>query len=89
MNIRQQFESLLNPKRRMTAKITGGKGANVWVAETPTGSVVVLTGQGQIGQHVYYNAYVGGNQGVIQCRVGVSCFSSSNEAMMRLLTVAQ
>ena len=25
MNIRQQFESLLNPKRRMTAKITGGK----------------------------------------------------------------
>lgn len=57
MNIRQQFESLLNPKRRMTAKITGGKGANVWVAETPAGAVVVLTGQGQIGQHVYYNAY--------------------------------
>ena len=57
MNIRPQFESLLNPKRRMTAKITGGKGANVWVAETPTGAVVVLSGQGQTRQHVYYTAY--------------------------------
>ena len=42
MNIRQQFESLLNPKRRMTAKITGGKGANVWVVESPTGKWVDL-----------------------------------------------
>ena len=57
MNIRQQLQSLPNPKRRMTAKTTGGKGANVWVAETPAGAVVVLTGQGQTGQHVYYNAY--------------------------------
>nr|DAM37651.1 MAG TPA: hypothetical protein [Caudoviricetes sp.] len=32
---------------------------------------------------------MGGNQGVIRCRVGVSCFSSSNEAMTRLLAVAQ
>lgn len=56
-DIRKQFEALLNPKKRLVAKITGGKGADVWVAETPSGAIVVLNGTTQIGQTVYYDAY--------------------------------
>ena len=57
MDVLDQFKGLLNPQKRPVAKITGGKGAGVWVAETPTGAVVVLAGEGQIGQSVYYDAY--------------------------------
>lgn len=57
MDILSQFRALIAPQKRQVAKITGGKGAGVWVAETPGGAVVVLTGDGQIGQSVYYDAY--------------------------------
>ena len=57
MDVLGQFKGLLNPQKRQVAKITGGKGAGVWVAETPSGAVVVLEGEAQIGQSVYYDAY--------------------------------
>lgn len=57
MDILSQFRALITPQKRQVAKITGGKGAGVWVAETPGGAVVVLTGEAQIGQSVYYDAY--------------------------------
>lgn len=57
MNLLQQFTALITPQKRQTATITGGKGANVWVAETPSGAVVILEGDTQIGQTVYYDAY--------------------------------
>ena len=50
MNIRQQLIDLINPKYRAVAKIVGGKGADTWVGETPSGGVVVVTGQTQIGR---------------------------------------
>ena len=57
MDILSQFTALIAPTKRQVAKITGGKGAGVWVAETPKGAVVVLEGEAQIGQSVYYDAY--------------------------------
>lgn len=57
MDVLGQFKGLLNPQKRQVAQITGGKGAGVWVAETPSGAVVVLEGEAQIGQSVYYDAY--------------------------------
>ena len=55
-NIRQQLIDLINPRHRAVAKIVGGKGADTWVGETPTGGVVVITGQTQIGESVYFDA---------------------------------
>lgn len=55
-NIRQQLIDLINPRHRAVAKIVGGKGADTWVGETPSGGVVVITGQAQIGESVYYDA---------------------------------
>lgn len=55
-NIRQQLIDLINPRHRAVAKIVGGKGADVWVGETPSGGVVVITGQTQIGESVYFDA---------------------------------
>ena len=43
-NIRQQLIDLINPRHRAVAKIVGGKGADTWVGETPSGGVVVITG---------------------------------------------
>ena len=63
MDILSQFKSLIAPQKRNTAKITGGKGAGVWVAETPKGAVVVLEGEAQTGQNVYYDAYTGKIEG--------------------------
>ena len=51
-NIRQQLIDLINPHHRAVAKIVGGKGADTWVGETPSGGVVVITGQTQIGESV-------------------------------------
>jgi len=34
----------------------GGKGADTWVGETPSGGVVVITGPTQIGESVYFDA---------------------------------
>jgi len=47
-NIRQQLIDLINPRHR--------KGADTWVGETPSGGVVVITGQTQIGESVYFDA---------------------------------
>ena len=55
-NIRQQLIELINPRHRAVAKIVGGKGADTWVGETPTGGVVVISGQTQIGESVYFDA---------------------------------
>ena len=44
-NIRQQLIDLINPRHRAVAKIIGGKGADSWVGETPSGGVVVITGR--------------------------------------------
>ena len=55
-NIRQQLIDLINPRHRAVAKIVGGKGADVWVGETPSGGVVVIKGQTQIGESVYFDA---------------------------------
>lgn len=44
MDILGQFRGLIAPKKRQVAKITGG-------------AVVVLEGEAQIGQSVYYDAY--------------------------------
>lgn len=55
-NIRQQLIDLINPRHRAVAKIVGGKGADSWVGETPSGGVVVISGSTQIGESVYYDA---------------------------------
>ena len=55
-NIRQQLIDLINPHHRAVAKIVGGKGADTWVGETPSGGVVVISGSTQIGESVYFDA---------------------------------
>ena len=55
-NIRQQLIDLINPRHRAVAKIVGGKGADTWVGETPSGGGGVITGQTQIGESVYFDA---------------------------------
>ena len=53
MNITQQFADLFSPQQIAVATITADYGSK-WIATTMGGERVVLTGQGQIGQSVYY-----------------------------------
>lgn len=57
MDILKQFNDLIAPKKQQAARVIAQKGADAFVAETPAGLIVVITGTTQVGQHVYYDDY--------------------------------
>ena len=54
MNIAWQFADLFEPQQVAVARIVSAYGSK-WIANTMGGDAVVLTGQGEIGQSVYYS----------------------------------
>lgn len=54
MNDTQQFADLFEPQQVAVAHIVSVYGSK-WLANTMGGDTVVLTGQGEIGQSVYYS----------------------------------
>ncbi len=61
MNLLSQFESLLTPKQKGVATITGTKGNHIWIGQTFGGAVVLMYSKDNhaTGQKVYYDRISG------------------------------
>lgn len=66
MSLLGQFESLLSPKQKAIATITGNKGNGVWVGQTIGGATVLLSSKDSYNtsQKVYYNRLTGEITGI-------------------------
>ena len=55
MNLLSQFQQIFNQEERAFATITGVRDDGKLIATMPTGSVVLLTGNVDIGKNVFYD----------------------------------
>ena len=55
MNLLSQFQQIFNQEERAFATITGVRDDGRLIATMPTGAVVLLTGNVDIGKHVFYD----------------------------------
>lgn len=55
MNLLSQFQQIFNQEERAFATITGVREDGKLIATMPTGTVVLLTGNVDIGKNVFYD----------------------------------
>ena len=55
MNLLSQFQQIFNQEERAFATITGVREDGKLIATMPTGAVVLLTGNVDIGKNVFYD----------------------------------
>lgn len=55
MNLLSQFQQIFNTEERAFAKVTGVRNDGKLIATMPTGAVVLLTGNVDIGKNVFYD----------------------------------
>lgn len=55
MNLLSQFQQIFNTEERAFATITGVRDDGKLIATMPTGAVVLLTGNVDIGKNVFYD----------------------------------
>ena len=55
MNLLSQFQQIFNQEERAFATITGVRNDGKLIATMPTGAVVLLTGNVDIGKNVFYD----------------------------------
>ncbi len=55
MNLLTQFQQLQQPQEKAFATITGERGAGKVVAQTPSGAIIILNGNLEIGKKCFYD----------------------------------